>query len=103
MFRFLKQMRIRTKLLLLTAIFVAMVGGLGGMFWFAFTAVKVNGPIYREIVRGKDLVADILPPPEYIIETYLNVQLLLNEKSAESQLRAIDKFKTLRSDFDARL
>jgi hypothetical protein len=25
--------------------------------------LKVNGPIYRQIVLGKDPIADILPPP----------------------------------------
>lgn len=42
--------------------------------WYSFhtlNQLKVNGPIYNEIVRGKDLVADILPPPDYIIESYL--------------------------------
>jgi hypothetical protein len=34
--------------------------------------VKINGPLYQQIVSGKDLIADILPPPEYIIETYLS-------------------------------
>jgi hypothetical protein len=34
--------------------------------------VKANGPIYVKIAQGKDLIADILPPPEYIIESYLN-------------------------------
>ena len=33
--------------------------------------LQVNGPVYQEIIRGKDLIADILPPPEYIIEPYL--------------------------------
>lgn len=33
--------------------------------------LKVNGPIYLQIVAGKDLIADILPPPDYIIESYL--------------------------------
>jgi len=32
------------------------------------TRLKVNGEIYARIVKGKDLIADILPPPEYIIE-----------------------------------
>ncbi|MGL3607024.1 methyl-accepting chemotaxis protein [Rhizobium sp. G187] len=32
--------------------------------------LKVNGPIYQEIVDGKDLIADILPPPLYLIESY---------------------------------
>ena len=33
--------------------------------------LEVNGPLYQRVVQGKDLVADILPPPEYVIETYL--------------------------------
>jgi len=33
--------------------------------------LKVNRPVYQNIIQGKDLIADILPPPEYIIESYL--------------------------------
>jgi len=33
--------------------------------------VKVNGPEYAKVVDAKDLVADILPPPNYIVETHL--------------------------------
>ncbi|BBJ23259.1 hypothetical protein [Candidatus Nitrotoga sp. AM1P] len=49
-----------------------------GMWSFkTLNELKVNGPIYHRIVQGKDLVADILPPPEYIIESYLvSLQLL---------------------------
>ena len=32
--------------------------------------VKVNVPRYKVIALGKDLQADILPPPEYILEAY---------------------------------
>ena len=28
---------------------------------------KVNGPVYQKIVQSKDLIADVLPPPEYIL------------------------------------
>ena len=38
---------------------------------FALAVLTVNGPIYQRIVLGKDLVADILPPPEYILEPYV--------------------------------
>ena len=34
-------------------------------------ALKVGGPLYQHIVQNKDMVADVLPPPEYIIESYL--------------------------------
>ncbi len=33
--------------------------------------LKVGGPIYAQVVQNKDLIADILPPPVYIIESYL--------------------------------
>lgn len=37
----------------------------------ALTKLKVGGPVYSQISLGKDLVADILPPPEYVLESYL--------------------------------
>ncbi|MBX9774315.1 MAG: HAMP domain-containing protein [Xanthobacteraceae bacterium] len=40
--------------------------------------IRVGGPTYTKIVQGKDLVADILPPPAYIIESYLEATLALN-------------------------
>ncbi len=39
----------------------------------AFTTLntlKVNGPLYNQIVQNKDLTADILPPPYYLVEAY---------------------------------
>ncbi|MPZ39062.1 MAG: hypothetical protein GEU95_13550 [Rhizobiales bacterium] len=40
--------------------------------------ICVGGPTYTKIIQGKDLVADILPPPAYIIESYLEATLALN-------------------------
>ncbi len=36
----------------------------------ALNRLKVNGPIYEDIIYSKDLIADILPPPLYVIESY---------------------------------
>ena len=33
--------------------------------------IKIKGPLYGQIIDNKDLIADILPPPAYIIESYL--------------------------------
>lgn len=33
--------------------------------------LRVNGPMYDRIELSKDLVADIFPPPEYVLEAYL--------------------------------
>jgi len=63
--------------------------------------LKVNGPIYQRIVQGKDLVADILPPPEYIIESYLvSLQLEVSPENQRDSL--IDRLKHLKADYDSR-
>jgi methyl-accepting chemotaxis protein len=37
----------------------------------------INGPVYHDIIQGKDLVADILPPPEYLVESWQNALEML--------------------------
>jgi len=64
--------------------------------------IKVNGPVYQDIVRGKDLIADILPPPEYIIESYLVVLQAMTEKDASKIASFQERFKKLRSEYDDR-
>lgn len=63
--------------------------------------LKVNGPLYQRIVQGKDLVADILPPPEYILESYL-VILQLQEAGKEEQGKLVERLKALKGDYDTR-
>lgn len=36
--------------------------------------LQVGGPLYAAIVSDKDLIADALPPPAYIIEAYAVAQ-----------------------------
>ncbi len=55
--------------------------------WVTLSELKVNGPIYRKIVQGKDLVADILPPPEYIIESHLLLHLMRDHTGYPEQIR----------------
>lgn len=73
-------------------------------FWAISTLneVKVNGPIYDRIVQGKDLVADILPPPQYIVESHLvALQLsMATEKTLQKQL--ISRLKAMKEQYDVR-
>lgn len=63
-------------MMLLTA---AALVSYGTWSWKTLNLVKVNGPYYEEIVHSKDLIADILPPPNYIIESYTMVLHMANE------------------------
>ena len=49
-------------------VFVLGFFSFGFAFYDTLTKLKVNGPIYVDIVQGKDLIADVLPPPYYILE-----------------------------------
>lgn len=61
--------------------------------------VKINGPYYNRIVQGKDVIADILPPPEYLMETYLTVFELLHSDDAAKTSALIEKAKRLKADY----
>ena len=63
--------------------------------------LKVNGPVYKRIVQGKDLISDILPPPEYIIESYLTA-LQLTTAPVEERRELMQKFVALKKEYDDR-
>jgi len=67
---------------------------------YALGEVKVGGPLYDQIKLGNDLVADILPPPEYVIESYLEATLALNNPSEVATRR--DRLAQLKKDYDER-
>jgi methyl-accepting chemotaxis protein len=62
--------------------------------------LKVGGPVYAQISLGKDLVADILPPPEYILESYLEATLALDDQAGLARHKA--RLAQLHKDYDER-
>ena len=67
---------------------------------YALSQLKVGGPLYDKIKLGNDLVADILPPPEYVIEAYLEATLALQDPSSLAARR--DRLVQLKKDYDDR-
>lgn len=90
----------------LLAVFAVSFLGYGWWSHNTLETAKVRGPSYQQIVQGKDLVADILPPPEYLVETHLYVTQLrdLCEIEAEkSEMEALIKRLTkLKSEYNER-
>ena len=66
----------------------------------ALSELQVGGPLHRQIVLGKDLIADILPPPEYVLESYLEATLAVKNPGELPAHR--DRLAQLRKDYDAR-
>lgn len=65
------------------------------------STVQIHGPLYSGIIQGKDLIADVLPPPLYIVESYLVTLELLNASPALQPL-LLEQFKQLEQEFDAK-
>jgi methyl-accepting chemotaxis protein len=70
----------------------------------AMVALNVNGPVYQRIVQGKDIIADVLPPPEYILESYMvALQLTVTEDFYDMKTQAlVSRFKKLKAAYNAR-
>jgi len=60
--------------------------------------VQVNGPVYTRIVQDKDLIADILPPPGFVVEGYL---IALQMQAADAERRNVLelRFNKTRDEF----
>ncbi|MEB0140704.1 MULTISPECIES: methyl-accepting chemotaxis protein [unclassified Undibacterium] len=87
--------------LLLGFAFVVLLG-CGSLVMETFSEIKVNGPIYQRIVQGKDLIADVLPPPEYVLESYLTLFQLQAESDAGKQGKLIERLRVFKKDYDER-
>jgi methyl-accepting chemotaxis protein len=85
----IKRLSISRKLVVLITIIVISFIVFGAVAISALNKLKVNGPLYRSIVQGKDLIADILPPPDYIIESYIVVFQMLDPSLSHQQLEKL--------------
>jgi HAMP domain-containing protein len=97
--KFLNNLKIRTKFAILGGTAVLGVATLAAVSVSTLNEVKVTGPIYTSIVRDKDLLADILPPPAYIVESFLNVHEIADMRDEASVREAMKTGERLKSEF----
>jgi methyl-accepting chemotaxis protein len=91
------------KLSVLVAVPVLGLGAFALTSFDTVSRVKVTGPLYANIVQNKDLIADILPPPAYIVEAHL-VSLQMGNATTVDEVRAFaDRQLQLQKDYNARI
>lgn len=68
----------------------------------SYQPVTVGGDVYHEIISNKDLTADILPPPNYLIESW---QIALEMAAIKNQPLEplIEKSNQLTTEFETRV
>ncbi|MDD5581129.1 MAG: methyl-accepting chemotaxis protein [Methylobacter sp.] len=98
----LNSLKLSHRFALLIAAFTIGFAIYGSWSFKILNDLKINGALYQRIVQGKDLVADILPPPEYIIESYLVTLQLINEADSMEQNKLIEQLKRLKDNYMVR-
>ncbi len=83
--------------------FIALFALFVGLSGYTLQQVRVMGPIYTDIDQGNALIADVLPPPQYIIESYLLALRIKDELDPAKRQALIERGTALRVEFDTRL
>src|SRR5258706_14442238 len=98
----LEKLNIKTRFFVLMACFSLGFLAYGAWSFKTLGEIKVNGPIYARIVQSKDLIADILPPPEYVIESYLVCMQIQDAPDKEARKSLTARLRVLKGEYDTR-
>lgn len=99
----LKKLSIQGKIVALVGLFVFGFLVFGSVAFYTLNTVKINGHDYQRIVQNKDLLADVLPPPNYIVESFLLTHTLPAAKGTPEFAQGVDRLRVLRKDYETRL
>ncbi|MDR2555508.1 MAG: methyl-accepting chemotaxis protein [Fibromonadaceae bacterium] len=93
---------ISKKLILLLAIFIVGYTTFGSVSFKTLDDLRIQGNLYNQIVMSKDLIADVLPPPGYIIESYLNVLQMVDETDPAQMDYFFKELRRLQTNYEER-
>lgn len=96
---FLANLSIKFKLSVFAATSIISIIFIAFFSHITIEKIRIKGNLYDEIILSKDLIADILPPPEYIIEARLVIYQLLDNPSDEYKKQLIEKLSALKKDY----
>ena len=99
MTRKLQQLSIRQRFRLLLAFSLAGFAVCGGVVLYTLSQTAISGPIYRQIMLGQDLVADILPPPAYLVGSYLTVLQLADAPDPAARQRLMANLRKREAEY----
>ena len=83
-----------------SALIILIVGATATLAVIGFSRVKIGGQNYNNIIAGKDVIADILPPPMFAIEALLEAHLA--EIHPNDTAQHFLSFQRLQKDFNDR-
>lgn len=102
MFKWMDNIKVAHKMLMPLVAFFLGFAAYGLVSYKTLETVQVKGPLYNNVVQGKDLIADVLPPPEYIIEANLVSYEMVNANNSDELKSLKEKGMQLQKDFETR-
>ncbi|MCH4151586.1 MAG: methyl-accepting chemotaxis protein [Sphingobium sp.] len=78
---------------------IALVFGAIALSGIAIREISFGGPLFTQNQLQSDLIADILPPPEYIIEPFLEATTMVEDKQVAGH---VESFASLRKAYEER-
>ncbi|MDH4411014.1 MAG: methyl-accepting chemotaxis protein [Verrucomicrobiales bacterium] len=93
---------ISARFIRLIGVFLLVLAVAGFVSFETLFKLQVNGPIYKDIVEQKDVLADILPPPLYVLESYMLSLQMMSESNPTTLEEEINKVKSLKQDYMTR-
>src|SRR5262249_7389510 len=97
-----KNLKISAKLLLLTGIFGLCLVVYGIVAYRTLNMVKVDGELFQRIAAAKDLIADVLPPPMYLVEAHLVTHQMQEETDRDAIDALVGRGKVLQKEYEDR-
>ncbi|MEQ1569459.1 MAG: methyl-accepting chemotaxis protein [Myxococcota bacterium] len=70
--------------------------------WRTAAHIGIGGDLYGQVVLAKDLVADVLPPPAYLVETHLLVTEAVSTGDPARRRDDLTRLEGLRRSYDER-
>jgi len=83
-------------------VFMVALAGTFGMYQMMLSQLRIGGPVYDTIQQSNNLIADILPPDEFIIESYLVALELSNADTPLEIKQYIERFRKLQLAYETR-
>ena len=74
----------------------------GAISYLTLNDLKIAGPRYKRIAQGKDLIADVVPPPEFLVEAFLAVHQMIDEPDRRRLEDLIQQSQQFRANFEER-
>jgi methyl-accepting chemotaxis protein len=101
MSRFFFSLSVRAKVAGAIGVVALMLAAFGGLAFTTLSSLQIGSDRYDAIVVAKDVTADVLPPPLYVVEANMVAYQALDATGADLEAK-FERLAVLKKDFQAR-